>query len=196
MKICTTCNKEKDFNCFGKHKHGKNGLRGQCKDCELDYRTRTRDIKNKKTKLRYWSNRDEILEKNRARYHENPAPKKEANAAWYSENRVRLKSMRADWARKNRDRMNERDRRRRSREKQATPAWLTDDQVLEMERLYEMARFLTNITGIKREVDHIIPIQGKNVCGLHVPWNLQVLTAEENRKKHNKLNQGVTNDKK
>lgn len=63
---------------------------------------------------------------------------------------------------------------------QATPPWLTKDHFEEMLSFYEHADEMTKRTGILHEVDHIVPLQGRTVCGLHVPWNLRVLTALEN----------------
>ena len=76
---------------------------------------------------------------------------------------------------------------RRTTKLQATPPWLTAQHLADIEKFYVEAARLQAIDGIKRHVDHVYPLQGKAVCGLHVPWNLQVLTATENCKKHNKV---------
>ena len=76
---------------------------------------------------------------------------------------------------------------RRRRHKNATPKWITPEQKLAMRQLYLNAQALTKMTGERYVVDHIIPLISPDVCGLHVPWNLRVITQEENLKKSNKL---------
>lgn len=49
---------------------------------------------------------------------------------------------------------------------------------------------LTRRTGIVHEVDHIVPLQGENVCGLHVETNLRVITKAANREKSNRWQDG------
>ena len=76
---------------------------------------------------------------------------------------------------------------RRRRFRQATPKWLSAEQKMEIRLKYRLAIELSRATGIRHAVDHEIPLQGDDVCGLHVPWNLRVITQEENLKKSNKL---------
>jgi 5-methylcytosine-specific restriction endonuclease McrA len=76
---------------------------------------------------------------------------------------------------------------RKRRHREATPAWLLKPERLQMRELYVQARKLTAVTGERYVVDHIVPLRGESVCGLHVPWNLRVITQDENLKKSNKL---------
>ena len=76
---------------------------------------------------------------------------------------------------------------RKRRHREATPKWITVEQKLTMRQLYLQAQALTKITGERYVVDHIVPLISHEVCGLHVPWNLRVITQEENLKKSNKL---------
>lgn len=76
---------------------------------------------------------------------------------------------------------------RRRRFRDATPPWLSAEQKLEIRFHYRMAIALSRATKIPHAVDHIVPLQGEDVCGLHVPWNMQVLTQDENLQKSNKL---------
>jgi hypothetical protein len=67
-----------------------------------------------------------------------------------------------------------------------TPAWLNAGHWLEIESVYKYCSAL-RVVGLDYEVDHIIPLQGKLVSGLHAPWNLQVLPASENASKGNRV---------
>ena len=68
-----------------------------------------------------------------------------------------------------------------------TPPWLTDEHKFAIIKIYEECREVTQRTGIPHHVDHIIPLRGKLVSGLHVPWNLQIITAKENLSKGNRV---------
>jgi hypothetical protein len=67
------------------------------------------------------------------------------------------------------------------------PRWLTDGDWMEIKSIYLQAIHLTQASGSRFVVDHIYPLRGKTVSGLHVPSNLRVISEEENRKKYNKM---------
>ena len=117
----------------------------------------------------YEKNRQAVIARAAAR----PAEEKRRNRAEYKDRNVDV--VRADTS----------VRKRRHRE--ATPKWLTPAERRQMRDLYVQARKMTELTRERYVVDHIVPLRGEEVCGLHVPWNLRVITQEENLKKSNKL---------
>lgn len=76
---------------------------------------------------------------------------------------------------------------RRRKHRSATPPWLTRKQKSEIRQLYQIAITMTQTTGEQYVVDHIYPLRSDVVCGLHVPWNLRVVTQQENLRKSNFL---------
>lgn len=73
--------------------------------------------------------------------------------------------------------------RRRAAQSQATPKWLSNINKAQILEHYEIAKAKEVQTGVNYHVDHIVPIHNPEVCGLHVPWNLRVITATENLSK-------------
>jgi hypothetical protein len=78
-------------------------------------------------------------------------------------------------------------RQRQANQIQRTPIWVGQEELWLISEAYELARLRTKITGIKWHVDHIVPLQGKLVSGLHVPNNMQVIPAVENFRKNNRF---------
>lgn len=74
---------------------------------------------------------------------------------------------------------------RDKRNRQATPKWLNKEQKQQIVDIYEHMRDCRAVTGEDYHVDHIVPLRGEGVCGLHVPWNLQVLPSDVNVSKSN-----------
>jgi hypothetical protein len=110
-----------------------------------------------------------------------------ATRNWRINNIDHVKASVARWKAENPERVRASDAKRGIAERVATPLWLTSDQRGAMKVLYAKARLVTKQTGVVHHVDHIVPIQGKDVCGLNVPWNMRVVAAEVNASKGYRL---------
>lgn len=157
MKICSKCKIESDN--FGPDKRRKNGLQSQCRLCMK--------IGKGLSNIKY---KQKIRKASRLRY--------KANIQWYHdyEKRPERRISKAT-----------REANRRAMKLQATPKWLTKNQIEHIKAYYETAEMLSKLWNIDMEVDHIVPLKGVNVCGLHVPWNLQIMVGTANRIKGNRL---------
>jgi hypothetical protein len=91
------------------------------------------------------------------------------------------------WAANNKEKCNEKTNLRRAAKYRAAPHWLTRGDRKEMRDVYSHAQVVSATTGVPHEVDHIVPLRGATVSGLHVPWNLQVIPRSTNRRKHNQI---------
>jgi 5-methylcytosine-specific restriction endonuclease McrA len=176
MKICTKCKEGKDVKEFGKSKFGKNGLRAICKKCH-----------NRNGCQWQKENNAKIRERKRKRREENPELMAAKRAVQTARRKDKHSVYEKAWRKANPGKTNAKTARRRAARRNAMPKWLTEGHHQEMIKFYDEAVRLTKETGIKHEVDHIVPLQGKDRSGLHVPWNLRVITQSENRHKSRKI---------
>jgi hypothetical protein len=147
--------------CKNGHINYRYTVSGTCADCAKD--------QNRK---HFATHREKHNQRSRDYYTANLAKERRRIAAWIKENPALVNLYSAA---------------RRARYKACTPQWLTPSQRQQMLDAYAFARAWTLATGVKHDVDHIIPLRGKQVSGLHVPWNLRIIPAHENRKKSNRL---------
>ena len=129
--------------------------------------------------LRRWraANPDKVKESNRKRA--------TAKREWAQRNREKTQASKKRWREDNKDYHAAYTRSRKKRMKQATPSWLTPEHQEAIDDIYDQRDIISQLTGVEYHVDHIVPLKGARVWGLHVPWNLQLLPADENRRKNN-----------
>lgn len=203
-KKCSKCKEDKTFENFSRKSSNVSGLKATCKTCDGEYYVKNKESILEQKKQYYLQNQDILILGKRQYRKENSEKIKERDKLRYIKNRNRIleykkiyhlinkesKSKRKYnilYCARNRHILRAIHAKRRARKLSATPGWLTSDDINSIKELYLIAQMFKLYTGQEYHVDHIVPLQGQNVCGLHVPWNLQILTAEENLRKSNKF---------
>ena len=165
MRTCTECNLSKSPEHFHKKSSSKDGLRSKCKVCIVD-----------RSKSYYSRNKDKV---------------RASNIKWNKANPIAYKAMkkRAQLVQIASGNNAAKVARRRAIQLEATPAWLTEEQKADITAMYKLAKKFEKLCNVRYHVDHIVPLAGKDVRGLHVPWNLQILPASINIAKGNRTNE-------
>jgi hypothetical protein len=101
---------------------------------------------------------------------------------WRRANPEHWKNYIRDWRQQYPERVLADRNRRRAAELQALPSWVRTSEIWPF---HKECRRISKETGVQHHVDHIVPLAHPHVCGLHVPWNLQIITAAENNAKRN-----------
>ena len=186
MKACTKCGMPQSLEAFGKFNQSKDGLAYWCKECYKKYRKQNKkNITIAKAK-HYSINKEKILEQCKEDYPKYKKRIREYNKRYPQENKEKLRKRRLERYKESPEKILGWTNKRRAAKFNASPLWLTKQHLSEIEQYYRLAWSRGMFEEQKFHVDHIIPLQGKNVQGLHVPWNLQVITARENIAKGNK----------
>ena len=137
------------------------GVRGSCKECD--------SIKKKEYRL---LNKDRLKILKKEEYERNKQKHLETKKQYRQLNKGKINALVAA---------------RKSVIKQRTPLWLSDTDIERIKNEYKLASLLSKLTNEEWHVDHIIPLQGKYVSGLHVPSNLKAIRGLENISKKNKF---------
>ena len=210
MKICTKCNTEKPLELFNKAKGGKFGRKSECKECtslrfKKHYNDNQEKMVEKTRKYRqenpekckqavedyYSRNKSKIKEKQKVtkklRYEQNKEEHSIRGKKWRKNNPDVVRKQKKEYRKNNPEKMAAFSAEYRAKKKLARPKWLSKEDKAKISELYKLRNQLISETGMRHHVDHIVPLQHKSVCGLHVPWNLQILTEEANLSKSNKF---------
>jgi type III secretory pathway component EscR len=111
----------------------------------------------------------------------------ERTKVYLQQNSEKRKATMQSYRQKNKNVEAENVRRRQAKLLQRTPEWLTVDDIWMMREAYSLAQLRTKMFGFVWHVDHVLPLRGKTVSGLHVPQNLQVISWADNLSKANRV---------
>ena len=179
-KKCAECQQMKSAEEFYKTAHTKTGLTSYCKACEkAAYEANPEPIRKRSREVRR-ANKDAFSERDSKYYAKNVEVYVKRAKEWDKANPDKRKAITKSYGKKNQKAKNGRTAHYRAKKIQATPIWLTEIDLAAMASMYENCP-----KGY--HVDHIVPLRGDDVCGLHVPWNLQLLPGVENMSKGNKI---------
>ena len=172
MKQCSVCKEKKSFLAF--HKQGKS-YRSACKNCRKGEHVD-----------RYEANKADWNQKAVDWRAANPDKAKLIYKKFSELNRAQRNANKRSWVQANKGHVNAYNVKRHAAKLQRTPTWLTEFDLLKIKCLYQLAAMRNRESDQKWHVDHIIPLQGEFVSGLHVPSNLRVIPAVENNRKYNR----------
>jgi hypothetical protein len=174
MKKCSGCKVEKSADMFSKFKRSRDGLHAHCKNCNK--------ISAQKSRKK---NSENFTQKAREYRQKHPEQFREADRKYRAAHPEKARASTKKWLIENPTYGTMSASRRRARQRFATPAWITDEHREQIKELYEVARMFRLYEGVEYHVDHIVPLAGKTVCGLHVPWNMTVIKWVDNLSKRN-----------
>lgn len=181
-KTCTKCKEAKPLNLFSRAARFKDGLQIQCKECNAEYRKA-----NVKQIVEYRKANVERMVEYHAEYRKaNVEQIAKSKAEYNKANAERIAKSQAVYSKANRSIMNAQLAKRKATKLQATPSWLTEAHLKQIQLVYQEAKLLSD-RGFVHHVDHIVPLRGENVSGLHVPWNLRAIPASVNLRKNNAI---------
>lgn len=190
-KVCIDCANEKPVNDFPKNPRMDDGHLNRCKPCEYarieEWKKRNKG-RVKFLRDRWRKNNPEQFKQHLVKYQSKTVEKRgAARRSRYANNREKELAKCKAYQKGNVEYQSRKNATRRAAHTKATPKWLTAIQKAQIAEFYEISKAKSVQTGIKQHVDHIVPLRGKIATGLHVPWNMQVLTGVENNKKFNSL---------
>jgi hypothetical protein len=168
------------------------GLYPWCKNCRK-VASRKQFEKNRdrcREKTANWraNNLERARELSRLAHQKHKDKRNAASKLYREQNREKVRALCLKWGKENPARAREINADRRARKNQAIPTWADDEfDKLVVAEMFDLGRLRTKATGVKWHVDHIVPLRNKRVCGLHCAANLQVITAEQNHIKGNRV---------